>query len=97
MKKHKTNLSGYCVVYVLNNCFSAVETNGSFHSINLSVYSFAAKRGNSLFGIGYDFEVCGNQVFLRARNFVLFAGCLNLTIPSPLYKRAMISPDRKSR
>ena len=50
--------------------YSSVESEGSFHSINLPCYTNMSQAGARTIGTGYQFEVYEDEVVLRARDFV---------------------------
>lgn len=49
--------------------YTSVESEGSFHSINLPQYMYLTLRGRIANGTGFVFEVYDNEVVLRARSF----------------------------
>lgn len=49
--------------------YTTVESDGSFHSINLPAYMFPSARGMFMNGCGYSVEVYDEEVVFRARNF----------------------------
>ncbi len=49
--------------------YTSVESDGSFHSINLPSFMYPASRGNFMNGCGYSIEVYEEEVVVRARNF----------------------------
>ncbi len=49
--------------------YVSVESDGSFHSINLPQYMYLTLRGRIANGTGFVFEVYDNEVVLRARSF----------------------------
>ena len=49
--------------------YSSVESDGSFHSINLPSYMYMTGRGRIANGTGYAFEVYDDEVVIRARSF----------------------------
>ena len=49
--------------------YVSVESDGSFHSINLPQYMYLTIRGRIANGTGFVFEVYENEVVLRARSF----------------------------
>ena len=49
--------------------YVSVESDGSFHSINLPSYMYMTLRGRIANGTGFCFEVYDNEVILRARSF----------------------------
>lgn len=57
--ENQANLYGY----------TSVESDGSFHSINLPSFSFPSTRGTALLGGGYSIEVYEEEVVVRARSF----------------------------
>lgn len=50
--------------------YASVESDGSFHSINLPSFMFLSSRGGPMNGCGYSVEVYEDEVVFRARNFV---------------------------
>lgn len=50
--------------------YASVESDGSFHSVNLPSYMFLSSQGNFMNGCGYSVEVYENEVVFRARNFI---------------------------
>lgn len=58
-KESQKNVYGYV----------SVESDGSFHSINLPQYMYLTLRGRIANGTGFVFEVYDNEVVLRARSF----------------------------
>ena len=51
------------------NGYVSVESDGSFHSVNLPSYMYLTIRGRIANGTGFTFEVYENEVILRARSF----------------------------
>jgi len=51
------------------NGYVSVESDGSFHSINLPSYMYMTFRGRIANGTGFTFEVYENEVVIRARSF----------------------------
>ena len=49
--------------------YRSIESDGSFHSINLPRVSFLSKNGYHWLGAGYNVEVYEDKVVLRARNY----------------------------
>lgn len=49
--------------------YTSVESDGSFHSINLPAYTYFNARGQVLNGNGFNFEVYENEVIIRARSY----------------------------
>lgn len=49
--------------------YASVESDGSFHSINLPSYMYLTGRGRIANGTGYTFEVYDDEVVIRARSF----------------------------
>ncbi len=49
--------------------YSSVESDGSFHSINLPAYTYFNARGHVLNGNGFNFEVYDDEVIIRARSY----------------------------
>lgn len=49
--------------------YTSVESDGSFHSINLPSYMYMTFRGRIANGTGFTFEVYENEVVIRARSF----------------------------
>lgn len=49
--------------------FTSVESDGSFHSINLPSYMYMGIRGRVMNGLGYSIEVYEDEVLIRARSF----------------------------
>lgn len=49
--------------------YKSVESEGSFHSINVPCYSFANMRGQIATGLGFQFEVYDDSVVIRGRSF----------------------------
>ena len=50
--------------------YESVESDGSFHSINLPRVNAVSKRGYFMLGTGYNFEVYDDEVVIRARNYM---------------------------
>lgn len=63
--------------------YTTVESDGSFHSINLPSYMYMGSHGNMMSGCGYCFEVYEDEVVLRARNFTsgMWISEYDVTIP----------------
>ena len=49
--------------------YSSVESDGSFHSINLPAYTYFNARGQMVNGNGFNFEVYEDEVIIRARSY----------------------------
>ncbi len=49
--------------------YTSVESDGSFHSINLPQYMYLTLRGRIANGTGFNFEVYDNEVVIRARSY----------------------------
>lgn len=49
--------------------YTSVESDGSFHSVNLPSYMYMGIRGRVMNGLGYSFEVYEDEVLIRARSF----------------------------
>ena len=49
--------------------YNSVESDGSFHSINLPSYMYMTTKGRISNGTGYQFEVYNDKVVIRARSF----------------------------
>lgn len=49
--------------------YTSIESDGSFHSVNLPSYMYPATRGSNFNAQGYVFEVYADKVIVRARNF----------------------------
>ncbi len=49
--------------------YASVESDGSFHSINLPSYMYLSTQGGSVLGEGYNIEVYEDEVIVRARSF----------------------------
>ncbi len=49
--------------------YTSVESDGSFHSVNLPSYMYLTGRGRIANGTGFTFEVYENEVVIRARSF----------------------------
>ena len=49
--------------------YVSVESDGSFHSINLPSYMYMTIRGRISNGTGFNFEVYENKVDIRARSY----------------------------
>lgn len=49
--------------------YTSVESDGSFHSINLPAYTYFNARGQVLNGNGFNFEVYDDEVIIRARSY----------------------------
>lgn len=49
--------------------YMSVESDGSFHSINLSPYMYMTIRGRVANGTGFNFEVYEDRVEIRARSY----------------------------
>lgn len=49
--------------------YVSVESDGSFHSINLPSYMYMTIRGRIANGTGFNFEVYDNKVIIRARSY----------------------------
>ena len=50
--------------------YRSIESDGSFHSINLPRVSFLSKNGYHWLGAGYNVEVYEDKVVFRARNYI---------------------------
>lgn len=50
--------------------YASVESDGSFHSINLPSFMYMTAQGYFMNGCGYSVEVYENEVVFRARNFI---------------------------
>ena len=50
--------------------YQSVESDGSFHSINLPRVNAVQGVGNFMIGTGYHVEVYENEVVFRARNYM---------------------------
>ncbi len=51
------------------NGYVSVESDGSFHSVNLPAYMYMTMRGRVSNGTGYQIEVYDDRVEIRARSF----------------------------
>ena len=49
--------------------FNSVDSDGSFHSINLPSYMYMTIRGRVANGTGFQFEVYEDRVEIRARSY----------------------------
>ena len=49
--------------------YTSVESEGSFHSINLPAYTYFNARGQVINGNGFNFEVYDDEVIIRARSY----------------------------
>lgn len=49
--------------------YTSVESDGSFHSINLPAYTYFNARGQMVNGNGFNFEVYDDEVVIRARSY----------------------------
>ena len=49
--------------------YASVESDGSFHSINLPAFTYFNARGQVLNGNGFNFEVYDDEVIIRARSY----------------------------
>lgn len=49
--------------------YTSVESDGSFHSINLPAYTYFNARGQVINGNGFNFEVYDDEVIIRARSY----------------------------
>ncbi len=49
--------------------YTSVESDGSFHSINLPAYTYPNARGQVPNGNGFNFEVYDDEVIIRARSY----------------------------
>ncbi len=49
--------------------YLSVESDGSFHSVNLPSYMYMTIRGRIANGTGFNFEVYDNEVVIRARSY----------------------------
>lgn len=49
--------------------YASVESDGSFHSINLPAYTYFNARGQMVNGNGFNFEVYDDEVVIRARSY----------------------------
>lgn len=49
--------------------YKSVESDGTFHSINLPAFAYANPRGQLAGGNGFQFEVYEEQVVIRARSY----------------------------
>ncbi len=65
---HLHNGIGQKVTKQLFN-YTSIESAGSFHSVNLPVYSYFNARGQMISGAGFQFEVYADKVIVRARNY----------------------------
>lgn len=52
-----------------NNGYVSIESDGSFHSVNLPSYMYMTMRGRIANGTGYTFEVYDDTVEIRARSY----------------------------
>lgn len=52
-----------------NNGYISIESDGSFHSVNLPSYMYMTMRGRIANGTGYTFEVYDDTVEIRARSY----------------------------
>ena len=50
--------------------YKSVESDGSFHSINLPRANAVTNKGHFMIGTGYNVEVYDNEVVFRARNYM---------------------------
>ncbi len=64
--------------------YSTIESDGSFHSINLPTYQTTMLRGAMPHGMGMYFEVYDNEVIIRSRDFSSEVWHTNLTFNIPL-------------
>lgn len=51
------------------NGYVSVESDGSFHSVNLPSYMYPTVRGRVANGTGFNFEVYEEEVIIRARSY----------------------------
>ncbi len=49
--------------------YKSIESEGSFHSINVPCYSYFNTRGQHANGLGFQFEVYDDKVIIRGRSF----------------------------
>ncbi|MBQ8209437.1 MAG: metallophosphoesterase [Clostridia bacterium] len=63
--------------------YSSVESDGTFHSINLPSFMYMSSRGSMLSGCGYSIEVYEDEVVVRARSFTsgMWQSDYDVTIP----------------
>ncbi|MCR5484369.1 MAG: metallophosphoesterase [Clostridiales bacterium] len=66
--------------------YRSVETDGSFHSINLPSYMYPSKTGELSNGMGFQFEVYEDNVVIRARCFTAGVWYTNHEYTIPLVK-----------
>lgn len=64
--------------------YVSVESDGSFHSVNLPSFMFLNIRGRMANGCGYSFEVYDNEVLIRARSFALGVWYTDYDVSIPL-------------
>ena len=50
--------------------YQSIESDGSFHSINLPRLTWISEYGHKMIGTGYSVEVYENEVVFRARNYL---------------------------
>lgn len=55
--------------------YQSIESDGSFHSVNLPRVNAVSKRGYFMIGTGYNVEVYENEVVFRARNYMTGTWC----------------------
>ena len=65
------------------NKYTSVESDGSFHSVNLPSYMYMTARGRVANGTGYQLEVYDDRVEIRPRSFSagVWYTDYNVTIP----------------
>ncbi|NLD20656.1 MAG: hypothetical protein GX663_10520 [Clostridiales bacterium] len=64
--------------------YTSVESDGSFHSVNLPSYMYLSGRGRVANGTGYHFEVYEDKVALRARSFTASVWYTDYDVEVPL-------------
>lgn len=55
--------------------YQTIESDGSFHSVNLPRIGWVAENGYFMIGTGYNVEVYENEVVFRARNYMTGTWC----------------------
>lgn len=74
VNEEETDTYGYC----------SVESDGSFHSINLPSFQYPTTRGRVANGTGLQFEVYEDEVIIRARSFTASVWYTNYVFEIPL-------------
>ncbi len=64
--------------------YKSIESEGSFHSINLPCYMYMNFKGYPSSGTGFQFEVYDTNVIIRGRNYQTGSWCTNYEYNIPL-------------